>query len=180
MINYIRVNFLLFNFQPSSRPEQTIFHVHNYRLDCQTSLSDPRAQIRPPHQPGNPSRNQTITSEFHSKPVHPAGQQIRPAPCTATPNHQIRSAPPDHRPPSSTIQLLISTAHPVYWNGTGQVHSLWVGSRGVYRALDEPCKAYFPHTFGLKFPDFFRLNLIVVRLASGLPRLVRASPSLFH
>ena len=59
------------------------------------------------------------------------------------------------------------------------MHSLWVGSRGVYRALDEPCKAYFPHTFGLKTPEFFfRLNLIVVRLVSGFPGLVRASPSL--
>ena len=157
MINYIRVNFLLFNFQPSSRPEQTIFHVHNYRLDCQTSLSDPRAQIRPLQQPGDPSRNQTITSEFHSKPTDPAGHQIRPDKSDlrhrrTKPPDQI--APLDHRPPSSTIQLLIGTAHPIYWNGTGQVHSLWVGSRGVYRALDEPCKAYFPHTFGLKFPDF--------------------------
>ena len=163
MINYIRVNFLLFNFQPSSRPEQTIFHVHNYRLECQTLsvyLSDPRAQIRPPHQPGDPSRNQTTTSECHTKSVHPAGpapdqtRQITPAP----PPHQTTRSDrpqPDHRPPSSTIQLLISKAHPIYWNGTGQVHSLWVGSRGVYRALDEPCKAYFPHTFGLKFPDFF-------------------------
>ena len=61
------------------------------------------------------------------------------------------------------------------------MHSLWVGSRGVYKALDEPCKAYFPHTFGLKTPEFFfRLNLIVVRLVSGFPGLVRVSPSLFH
>ena len=43
----------------------------------------------------------------------------------------------------------------------------WV--KGVYRALEEPCKAYFPHMFGLKLPDFFRLNLILVRLASGVP-----------
>ena len=54
----------------------------------------------------------------------------------------------------------------------------WV--KGVYRALDEPCKAYFQHTFGQKFPGFFRLNLIVVRLASRFPGLVRASPALFH
>ena len=153
MINYIMVNFLLFNFQPSSRPEQTIFHVHNYRLDCQTRLSDPWAQIRPLQQPGDPSRNQTTTSECHTKLVHPAGQQTR----SVRPPHQTTRSDRHTRPqaPSSTIQLLISTAHPVYWNGTGQVHSLWVGSRGVYRALDEPCKAYFPHTFGLKFPDFF-------------------------
>ena len=156
MINYIRVNFLLFNFQPSSRPEQTIFHVHNYRLDCQTLsvyLSDPRAQIRAPHQAGDPSRNQTITSEFHSKPTDPAGHQIRPDRSDLRHRHTDRPTRP--QAPSSTIQLLIGTAHPIYWNGTGQVHSLWVGSRAVCRALDEPCKAYFPHTFGLKFPDFF-------------------------
>ena len=66
-----------------------------------------------------------------------------------------RITPPDHRPPSLTTQLPISTAYPTSGNDTGQVHFLWVGSRGVYRALDEPCKAYFPHTFGLNFPDFF-------------------------
>ena len=63
------------------------------------------------------------------------------------------------------------------------MHSLWVGSRGVNRALDEPCKAYFPHTFGLKTPDFFfRLNLIVVSLFSGAPRAGKGlpSPPLFH
>ena len=67
--------------------------------------------------------------------------------------------PPDHRPPSLTTQLPIGTVYPTSWNGTGQVHSLWVGWRGVYRALDEPCKAYFPHTFGLNFPDFFFFGL---------------------
>ena len=161
MINCIRVNFLLFNFQPSSRPEQTIFHVHNYRLDCQTRLSDPRAQIRPLQQPGDPSWNQTTTSKFHSKLKDPAGHQIRPDRSdlrhrhTKPPETTRSDRPTRPQAPSSTIQLLISTAYLVYWNGTGQVHSLWVGSRGVYRTLDEPCKAYFPHTFGLKFPDFF-------------------------
>ena len=40
------------------------------------------------------------------------------------------------------------------------------------------------HTFHTRsassFRNFFRLNLTVVRLASGFPGLVRASPSLFH
>ena len=50
------------------------------------------------------------------------------------------------------------------------MHSLWVGSGGgIYRALDEPCKAYFPHTFGLKFPHFFRLNITLVSLANWVP-----------
>ena len=106
--------------------------------------------------------------------VRPDHHQIRPS-------EQTTTATSDHRPPSLTTQLPISTEYPTSWTGTGQVHSLWVGSRGVYRALDEPCKAYFPHTFGLKTPEFFfRLNLIVVRLVSGFPGLVRVSPSLFH
>ena len=87
-----------------------------------------RPKIRPP--------SQTIRSDSHTRPP----DQI---------------TPPDHRPPSLTTQLPIITAYPTSWNGTGQVHSLWVGSRGLYRALDEPCKAYFPHTFGLNFPESF-------------------------
>ena len=95
MINYIRVNFLLFNFQPSSRPEQTIFHVHTYRLDCQTRLSDPREprsdhhisqeilpEIRPPRPNSTP--NQQTGPATRSDPT----DQTCP---TATPNHQIRS-----------------------------------------------------------------------------------------
>ena len=83
-------------------------------------------------------------------------QSIRSAPDqTATPDHQIRlpHQTTDHHP--WLLKLPVITAYPTYWNGTGQVHSLWVGWRGVYRALNEPCKAYFPHTFGLNFPDFF-------------------------
>ena len=90
-----------------------------------------------------------------SSPTRPPNQTIRSS------DHHLQSRPPvqlttpDHSKPALTAQLPISTAYPTSWNGTGQVHSLWVGSRGVYRALDEPCKAHFPHTFGLKFPDFF-------------------------
>ena len=59
------------------------------------------------------------------------------------------------------------------------MHSLWVGSRRVYRALDEPCKAYFPHTFGLIFPDFFFGGLTIVRLVSGVPRAGKGLPCPF-
>ena len=46
----------------------------------------------------------------------------------------------------------------------------WGQGRLTYRALDEPCKAYYPHTFGLKSYDFtLRLNLTVDRLVSGVP-----------
>ena len=145
----------LFNFQPS---DQIIFLRHSSRLDHesnqkQTTRSEPRSDyyIR------------------QSSPTRPPNQTIRLS------DHHLQSRPPvqlttpDHSKPALTAQLPISTAYPTSCNGTGQVHSLWVGSRGVYRALDEPCKAYFPHTFGLKFPDFFRLYLTVVRLVSGVP-----------
>ena len=54
---------------------------------------------------------------------------------------------------------------------TGKVHSLCVGhGRLIYKAMDEPYKTYFPHTFGLKSLEvLFRLYLIVVRAASGAP-----------
>ena len=116
--------------------------------------------------------------------------QIRPPhPNTATDYHHYPNTKSDHpisRPPptnqTTDHHLPIRTAYPASWNGTGQVHSLWVGSRGgVYRALDELCKAYFPHTFGLTFRTFFRfnLNLIVVRLASGVPWAGKGLPFLF-
>ena len=59
------------------------------------------------------------------------------------------------------------------------MHSLWVESRGVYRALDEPCKAYFPHDFGLTFPDFFFGGLTIVRLVSGVARAGKGLPCPF-
>ena len=52
--------------------------------------------------------------------------------------------------------------------------------RLIYKALDEPYKTCFPHTFGLKSLDFlFRLYLIVVRVASGAsgaPWVVKGLP----
>ena len=94
--------------------------------------------------------------------------------------HQTR---PDHIP-VRTIQPRTATAYQaliqIFFI---QVRSSLCGlgqGRLTYRALDESCKAYYPHTFGLKSLDFIlRLNLTVVRLVSGLPGLVRASPSLF-
>ena len=122
------------SFQFSTQPTDSTIFLRQTCLSDQSIRSAPDQtttrdhQIRPPHQ--------TIRSDRHTRPP----DQI---------------TPPDHRPPSLTTQLPIITAYPTSWNGTGQVHSLWVGWRGVYRALDEPCKAYFPHTFGLNFPDFF-------------------------
>ena len=96
--------------------------------------------------------HQTRLSD-HPRPSEPTLDQTTTDPRQTRPPNQI--TPPDHRPPALTTRLPISTAYQTLWTGTGQVHSLWVGTRGVYRALDEPCKAYLPHTFGLKTSEFF-------------------------
>ena len=65
--------------------------------------------------------------------------------------------------PQSTNQLDIFTARPTCRQNANellliQVRSIPYGlgqGRLIYRALDEPCKAYFPHTFGLKSLDFY-------------------------
>ena len=65
--------------------------------------------------------------------------------------------------PQSTNQLDIFTARPASRQNANellliQVRSIPYGlgqGRLIYRALDEPCKAYFPHTFGLKSLDFY-------------------------
>ena len=137
-------------------------------------------QTRPSNQSIRAASSQTTPDQIRPQ-MRPQQTIVRPDHHQIRPSEQTSTATSDHRPPSLTTQLPISTEYPTSWTGTGQVHSLWVGSRGVYKALDEPCKAYFPHTFGLKTSEFFfRLNLIVVRLVSGFPGLVRVSPSLFH
>ena len=118
----------VFDLQPS---DQTI---HIPLVDLQ--IIDHRTRLSDNPRPSDPTLDQTTTDPRQTRP----------------PN-QI--TPPDHRPPVLTTRLPISPAYPTLWTGTGQVHSLWVGTRGVNRALDEPCKAYFPHTFGLKTSEFF-------------------------
>ena len=138
-----------------SAPDQTI------TSDNQTSL---RSDHRSDHAPT------TTPDHLQTRPPKSAHQSRPPPP------HQTTRSDQPNRLPSLTVPLRISTAHPTSRNGTGQVHSLWVGSRGVYRALDEPCKAYFPHTFGLKLSDIFHLNLTVVRLVSVVSRSGKGLP----
>ena len=173
----------LSNFQPS---DQTIFLGQASRLGHETRPHQQPIRWSAPDQTTT-SDNRTSLRSNHTMHQLPHQTIVRPdhqnQPIRS--DHHRHTRPPDQISPtdyhSSTAPLQMSTAHPTSWTGTGQVHCLWVGYRGVYRALDEPCKAYFPHTFGLKFSDiFFRLNLTVVRLVSGCPGLVRASPSLFH
>ena len=76
----------------------------------QTTATDNqiRTQIRPLH----PNTQQTIIRSDH---------QIRPSDHTTTANTRppVQITPPDHRTPSLTTQLPISTANPTSWNGTG-------------------------------------------------------------
>ena len=126
-------------------------------------------QTRPSNQCIRAASSQTTPDQIRPQ-MRPQQTIVRPDHHQIRPSEQTSTATSDHRPSSLTTQLPISTEYPTSWTGTGQVHSVWVGSRGVYKALDEPCKAYFPHTFGLKTSEFFfRLNLIVVRLVSGFP-----------
>ena len=143
---YLSFSYIFFNFQSS---EQTIFLSQSPRLGHRT---------RPQQQPIRSVPDQTTTPDYqiclrsdyrsdHAPTPTLHHRQIRP-PKSA---HQIRPT----RLPSLTSAIQISTAHPTSWNRTGHMHCLWVGSKWVYRALDEPCKAYFPHAFGLKFSDIF-------------------------
>ena len=55
-----------------------------------------------------------------------------------------------------------------------------LGQRGYIELWMNLAKHTFHTRSAWSFRNFFRLNLTVVRLASGFPGLVRASPSLFH
>ena len=90
---------------------------------------------------------------FHSLPI----QAFKP--------DQLKSVRPPEQTtfPQSTNYLDVLTARPAYRQNANellliQVRSIPYGlgqGRLIYRALDEPCKAYFPHTFGLKSLDFY-------------------------
>ena len=152
--HYYYLTFLFFQFS-ALKPD------HPFQADLQIR---PRNQTTTVHQCVRSAPHQTTTTDL-------MGPQIRSPNPSTIPDHQTRPftksdyqsrLPPPHQPTkldqlsrlsSLTTQLQISTAHPASWSSTGQVHSLWVGARRVYRALDEPCKACYPHTFGLKHPD---------------------------
>ena len=140
--HYYQLSVLSFQF-PAVRPDlpQVRLKIRPWNQSNRPPCQTIRSKIRPPkpntttdHRQTRPP-HRTIRTDHHSQSRQP--DQIRSP-------HQTT----DQHPPNRT-------AKPASWNGTGQVHSLWVGLRGLYRALDEPCKAYFPHTFGLKFPEFF-------------------------
>ena len=108
--------------------------------------------------------------------------QIRPSDPTSTPkpDHRIRS------PHQSTH------FHPWLHSFKSAQHSLstemvqvrcipyGLGQGGYIELWRNLAKHTFHTRSAWSFRTFFRLNLIVVRLVSGFPGLVRSSPSLFH
>ena len=96
---------------------------------------------------------------------------------TVKPDHQIRSDHPT-RPQTSMLQTEKHT-QPLEMV---QVRCIPYGLvQGGYIELWMNLAKHTFHTRSAwSFRKFFQLNLTVVRLASGFPGLVRASPSLFH
>ena len=109
--------------------------------------SEADLQIRPRKQ--TTTVQQWVRSAPHqTTTTHLMGPQIRPPNPSTIPDHQTRPVtksgyqsrlPLPHQPTkldqpsrlsSLTTQLQIGTAHPTSWGGTGQMHSLWVGSKG--------------------------------------------------
>ena len=140
------IYWLRFSFFQFLASDHTIFLRKTSRVDHQTrqdlhnSQSDP-PQIRQPY----PS----------TTPDHPQTQQTNQT--TRTDRHH-HTRPPDQIIQADNHPWLLSFKSAHHNQSLGMVHVRCIpyglGQGGVYRALDEPCKAYFPHIFGLKFPDF--------------------------
>ena len=128
-------------------------------------------QLRPPllnittdHRQTRPP-NPTIRTDHHRQTRQP--DQIR-SPHQTTDHHPwlfgFQAA--QHNQHSEMVQVRCIP----YGLGQGGYIELWMNL----------AKHTFHTRSASSFRNFFRLNLTVVRLASGFPGLVRASPSLFH
>ena len=129
--HYYYLIFLSFQFS-ALKPD------HPFQVDLQIR---PRNQTTTVHQFVRSTPHQTTTTDL-------MGPQIRSPNPSTIPDHQTQPfaksdyqsrLPPPHQPTkldqpsrlsSLPTQLQISTAHPASWSSTGQVHSLWVGTRG--------------------------------------------------
>ena len=141
--------------------------------------------MKPVHQttaPDNPIRDKTTTSWYHNRPtsdpITKSDHQIPPAP----PNQTIGSDHPTRAHTSIldyTASNQHSTAYLLKWYRSGAFLMGWVNG-GYIELWRNLAKHTFHTRSAWSFRTFFRLNLIVVRLVSGFPGLVRASPSLFH
>ena len=164
--------FYLFNFQPS---DQIIFLKHTFRLHQETSLPDHHTR-QSDHKP-----DQTTTYEYHNRPSSRPDHPIRPSDhtTTANPDHQFRS--PHQTTGHHPWLLSFQSAQHTQPLEMVQVRCILYGlGRGWYIELWMNLAKHTFHTRSAgSFRTLFRLKLIVVRLASGFPGLVRASPSLF-
>ena len=119
-----------------------------------------------------------ITTQIRSGPDH----KIRPSDPTSTanPDHQFRS--PHQTTGQHSWLLSFQSAQHTQALEMVQVRCILYGlGQGGYIELWMNLAKHTFHTRSAwSFRNFFRLNLTVVRLASGFPGLVRASPSLFH
>ena len=119
-----------------------------------------------------------ITTQIRSGPDH----KIRPSDPTSTanPDHQFRS--PHQTTGQHSWLLSFQSAQHTQPLEMVQVRCILYGlGQGGYIELWMNLAKHTFHTRSAwSFRILFRLNLIVVRLASGFPGLVRASPSLFH
>ena len=128
------------------------------------------------HQTTTPDNQ--ITTQIRPRPDH----QIRPSDPTTTtnPDHQFRS--PHQTTGQHSWLLSFQSAQHTQPLEMVQVRCILYGlGQGGYIELWMNLAKHTFHTRSAwSFRIFFRLSLIVVRLASGFPGLVRASPSLFH
>ena len=128
------------------------------------------------HQTTTPDNQ--ITTQIRPRPDH----QIRPSDPTTTtnPDHQFRS--PHQTTGQHSWRLSFQSAQHTQPLEMVQVRCILYGlGQGEYIELWMNLAKHTFHTRSAwSFRILFPLNLIVVRLASGFPGLVRASPSLFH
>ena len=150
---------------------------------CRRSIQFSRADHQTRLPPGSRSPDLARPDQTRPDQVFRTDHLKRPASSGFLP----QTTQPDQLPvtdhparPASSHEHPASTGQDAIVRYLSQVTSILCGlghGRLIYKALDEPCKAYFSHTFGLKSLDFlFRLYLIVVRVASGVPWAVKRLP----
>ena len=162
--------FLLFFLRSSLAGSVELFHYYNLIF-----LYFQFSAVRPDHL--SQAYFQKTVHKIHPTTDHPIGVQIRLTNPNTTPDNQTRPpnqttirsdrhghtrlqdqmSPPDYCPwllsfKSAQYTRLLSTPNLLKWYRFGTFVVGWVKG-GVYRALDEACKAYYSHTFGLKHPD---------------------------
>ena len=165
----------------SSRPpDQTTSWIQITRLD----QTRPDRVFRTDHLKRPASSDLTRSAQLSSTdhPARPSSSHKRPSQA----RFLSRTTQPGQLPLKFLSQQHITTVHPAstgqdaivsYVSQVRTILCVLGHGRLIYKALDEPYKANFPHTFGLKSLDFlFRLYLIVGRVASGVPWAVKGLP----